>query len=479
MMLLNDLLKTNIPQKNIDIQGLAFDSRAVKPGFLFVCLHSAEKGGKDYIQKALEQGTSAVMAEESLINSFQNTKIPFIKSENPRSDLALLASRFYPSSFENIAAVTGTNGKTSTAWFAQQLWAALGLKAMSLGTLGIITGEEKIAFKQPLTTPDPLQLHETLHLATQKRITHLVLEASSHGLHQHRLDGLPIKRAAFTNLTQDHLDYHPTMEDYFHAKAKLFEELLDPQGTAILNADSENTFNRLENIAHARGIKTLSYGYKGKHLKIKNLTPTSEGVKIDLKAFDKDYMFTVPLIGLFQVYNVLAALGLVYEENLPFETLIHFSENLKSVPGRMEKIGNAPVFVDYAHTPDALEKVLKAARLHTKGKLKVVFGCGGNRDALKRPLMGAMAQKYADILYVTDDNPRFEDPGVIRKSILEACPQAYEIPDRAQAILKALASLEKEDILIVAGKGHETGQIIGHETIPFSDQDIILKALSL
>jgi UDP-N-acetylmuramoyl-L-alanyl-D-glutamate--2,6-diaminopimelate ligase len=444
------------------LKGLTQDSRAVKPGYLFAALPGVKADGRDFIPMAIERGATAILAAEGTQLPEGAKNVTLATDPNPRRAFARLTAEFYARQPEHTVAVTGTNGKTSVVTFAQQLWEAAGYKASSLGTL-----------KGKMTTPDPVALHAELADLSTAGITHLAIEASSHGLDQCRLDGVNLSAAGFTNLSHDHLDYHKDMDTYFAAKARLFAALLEPGKTAVLNADSAH-FERLEEICKARELKIVSYGHRGRDLKIISAKPAAHGQKLELGLFGAHRDITLPLVGEFQVMNALCALGLVVSgdpenKNLYIEAL----EKLKNVPGRLQLVPGHPkgaaIYVDYAHTPDALENILKALRPHTSGKLVCVFGCGGDRDKAKRPVMGAIANTYADSLIVTDDNPRSENPADIRAEILAATSGAQEIGDRREAIRKTIHALEAGDVLVIAGKGHEQGQIFATRTDHFDD----------
>jgi UDP-N-acetylmuramoyl-L-alanyl-D-glutamate--2,6-diaminopimelate ligase len=398
---------------------------------------------------------------------------------NPRRRLALMAARFYGAQPKTIAAVTGTNGKTSVAAFAMQLWQALGLPAASLGTLGV--RGDGLALPLALTTPDPVTLHRLLADVQCRGIEHLAIEASSHGLDQYRLDGVRMAAGAFTNLTRDHMDYHPTVASYFAAKMRLFEALLPAGAGAVLNADSDY-FEAAAAIVRKRGLKLFSYGRKGRELKVRRQTPHAGGIAVEVELFGRTVAVELALSGDFQVGNALCALGLVVACGAEPAAAVANLAKLGNPPGRLQRVGGttdgAAIYVDYAHTPDALQTVLLALRPHAKGRLAAVFGCGGDRDRGKRPLMGAIAAKFADKVYVTDDNPRSEVPAAIRAAILAASPGAIEIGDRAEAIRRAIADLGPGDVLVIAGKGHEQGQIIGATVHPFDDAVVARDALA-
>ena len=464
----------SLPQ-DIEITGMTADSRLVKPGFLFAALKGVAHDGRDFIDMAIEAGAVAILTDKGAANVGKAIQV---ESEEPRLALAKAAARFYAQQPETIVAVTGTNGKSSTVDFLRQIWTTLGLRAASMGTLGAIGPDGKLDLGH--TTPDPVAIHRTLAELSANKVSHVAMEASSHGLAQFRLDGVKLSAAAFTNLTQDHLDYHADFAEYREAKRRLFTEVSPKGALAVISADSDETAS-FEDAANAAGLNVFSVGWRGADLKIRELSPRATGQVMDTLYQGKAYDITLPLIGEFQALNALAAAGLAIGLGAEAEQVFAALETLTTVKGRLEFVGEtakgAAVFVDYAHTPDGLDVLLRAARPHTAGKLKVIFGCGGDRDPYKRPMMGEVAARLADEAIVTDDNPRSEDPASIRKAILAACPNAIEIGDRAEAIRTAIAGLEHGDTLLIAGKGHETGQIVGSDVIPFSDQDTARDAM--
>ena len=402
-----------------------------------------------------------------------------------RKSISSIAAKFYPRQPESIVAITGTSGKTSTAQFTREIWQSLGEKSASIGTLGLITANE--SRYGSLTTPDAITLHQLLDELAVKNITHLAMEASSHGLAMNRLDDVKIKAAAFTNLSRDHLDFHETMENYLAAKLRLFSHVLPEGGTAVLNADAPE-FEKYAAIARSRKQKILSFGKKGKELRLIGSRPDARGQILSCELFDKTKEIPLPVIGDFQAWNSLCALGLIVATGGDIEKASNALSKVSGVPGRMQLAGQtqtgAAVFVDYAHKPDALQNVLTAIRPHVsahKGsKLGVVFGCGGNRDKGKRPIMGDIATRLADWAIVTDDNPRNEDPAAIRQEILAGAPSGKnlrEVPDRAKAIEAGIRELTNSDVLIIAGKGHEPGQIVGDKTLPFDDTEVARRVL--
>ena len=469
-------------QTTQQITGLTADSRAVKPGYLFAALPGTKSDGRDYISAALRQGAAAILAPSGTLAL--NAPVPMIESAEPRRAFALMAAAFYQRQPETIAAITGTSGKTSTAQFARQIWTTLGLQAAALGTIGLVApGIDRYG---SLTTPDPVELHADLAMLATRGVTHVAMEASSHGLDQFRLDGVRISAAAFTNFSRDHLDYHLDTSAYFAAKLRLFQSLLRDGGTAILNADIPE-YDALRAASESRGLAVLCYGQTPNHSTAPDLgltlqTPLPHGQVLDLAVRGRAYRVTLKLMGSFQAMNVLAALGLVLAGGEDQDRAIAALEELEGVPGRAELVASLPngaqVFVDYAHKPGALETVLTALRPHVQNRLIVVFGCGGDRDRGKRPIMGEIATRLADKVYITDDNPRSEVPASIRAEIMVAANGAIEIGDRAEAIYAATNDLQSGDLLIIAGKGHEHGQIIGSTTIPFNDAEIARAAVA-
>ncbi len=456
---------------NVEVAGLAADSRSVRPGFLFAALPGSQADGRDYIPEAIRRGATAVLAPTG--TPAPSSPVAFVTHPDPRRELAHIAARFFGRQPETIAAVTGTNGKSSVVGFVRQIWAALGNRAASLGTLGLEgTG---LRGGPSLTTPDPVALHQQLMEIAQAGISHLALEASSHGLDQSRLDGVQLAAAAFTNLSRDHLDYHASMAAYLQAKARLFRDLLPADGVAVLNADSE-AFETLRDICRDAGHEVVAYGREGSDIRLVDLAMIEDGLRVCLNVRGRPFETKLPLLGAFQASNVMAALGIVVGLGADSGDAVAVLPSLHGITGRMEVVARhpngAPVCVDYAHTPDALETALAAIRPHIKGRLVAVFGAGGDRDRGKRPLMGAAAARHADTIIVTDDNPRTEDPRAIRQQILAECDGALEIGDRAAAIEQAVAQLGPDDALVIAGKGHESGQAIGSQVVPFLDAQV-------
>ncbi|HZK91337.1 MAG TPA: UDP-N-acetylmuramoyl-L-alanyl-D-glutamate--2,6-diaminopimelate ligase [Stellaceae bacterium] len=475
------------PPPNPEITGLTADSRQIRPGFLFAALQGVQTDGRRFANEAVKQGAVAILTDDVAalgLDEATRRRVAIVTDPNPQLRLARFASRFYPRRPKTLAAVTGTNGKTSVAHFTRELWQTLGHEAASLGTLGWVAGSER--HPGALTTPDPVALHRMLSDLAGRGVDRAAIEASSHGLAQFRLDGIEFAAAAFTNLTRDHLDYHGDMDDYRAAKDRLFAALLAPGGSAVLNADSPE-FPRLAALLAGRGHPVIAYGASdAADLRLVSRQPRHGGQRVGLSLFGAPHSAELELIGDFQAMNVLAALGLAIATGSAAATAAAALPALTTVPGRMQLVGERPfkngaaaaVFVDYAHTPDALATVLAAARPHAAGRLVAVFGAGGDRDKGKRPLMGEVAVAAADLVYITDDNPRGEEPAAIRRAILAAAPGAIEIGDRRGAIHAAVAALQPGDVLVIAGKGHETGQIVGCETLRFDDVAVAAEAMA-
>ena len=462
----------------ITVSGLAVDSRAVKPGDLFFALSGARTDGARFIDQAIRSGAVAIAGGEVPAATLN---VPFVTLFNPRRALALAAARFYPRQPETIAAVTGTSGKTSVAAFTRQIWQRLGRASASVGTIGVVSDRRNVYGS--LTTPDPIALHRTLDELAGDGVTHLALEASSHGLDQFRLDGVRVAAAGFTNLSRDHMDYHPDVAHYLAAKLRLFTDLVRDDGAAVIAADHDVS-EKVIDAARARRLRLITVGRHGDDAEgIRLLAASIDGFaqKIRIAHRGKELSLRLPLVGEFQIENALVAAGLAIGTGSDAMDVFSSFERLEGAKGRLELVGErngAPIFVDYAHKPDALAKALQALRPYAKRKLVVVFGAGGDRDAGKRPLMGEIAAKGADAVIVTDDNPRSENPAAIRAAILAASPGAKEIGDRTEAIRVAIDELQPGDALLVAGKGHETGQIVGDRTLPFSDHEAVASALT-
>lgn len=461
--------------RDVVVTSVTADSRAVEPGALFVAIPGVKADGLQFAPAAIAKGAVAAIGEQPPASPLA---APFAQVRDARAALSLVASLVFPRQPDTIAAVTGTSGKTSVAAFTRQIWARLGHAAAALGTTGVIAPSG--ATYGSLTTPDPVTLHRTLDRLAGDGVTHLAMEASSHGLDQRRLDGVRLSVAGFTNLSRDHLDYHPTLDDYLAAKLRLFQALLAPGRPFVVNADSD-VAERVLAAGRARGLRPFTIGRAGDDVKLLDLAAEPDASRIRLRHAGREQDVRLPLAGEFMVSNALVAAGLCIASGSPPDSVFDALEHLAGAPGRLERIGErrgAPAFVDYAHKPDALEKVLAALRPLARGRLIVVFGCGGDRDPGKRPIMGEIAARLADVAIVTDDNPRSEDPASIRRAILAAAPGALEIGDRAQAIRHAVAMLAPGDVLVVAGKGHETGQIVGQTVLPFSDHEAVRAALS-
>ncbi len=465
---------------DIEITGVAIDSRKVEGGFLFAGLKGSNFDGSKFINSAIESGASAILCDNDFEGDIPEN-VCLIKCDKPRKLFSEIASRFYNQQPEIIAAVTGTNGKTSVVHFCREIWKILGKHAASLGTVGIEDSEGKVEFDRSnfLTTPDPVKLRKIISQLAENGVSHLAMEASSHGLDQYRPDGLDIKIGVFTNLTRDHLDYHGSFENYMNAKMRLFTEVMDQNGVAVLNADIEQ-FEYLETECQKRGVTVYSVGKysraKRNYIDIFDILNTADGQQLSFEVLGKVYNINTSLIGEFQAYNMLCAMAVVVASGANVDEAAFALEKVESVPGRMQRVTNPnndfSVFVDYSHTPDALQKALDVLKPLTKGKLWVVFGCGGDRDKGKRPLMGKIAIDIADNVIVTDDNPRSEDSASIRKEILETAIQAEEISDRQKAIEHAISNMQKGDVLLIAGKGHEKTQTIGEQVLPFDDVEV-------
>jgi len=486
-MKLDELLEHDRATKNLritgQITGLSADSREIGPGFAFFALQGSRQNGQLYIKDAIKNGAVAIIVEKQADPSPlpQPPKtVSLIEVDNIRRSLSLAAARFYPEQPAIITAVTGTSGKSSVVAFMRDIWVDTGFAGASIGTVGIFSPKQQSHIN--LTTPGPVELHQMLHGLSRESVTHLAMEASSHGLLQHRLDGVRLTAAAFTNLGRDHMDYHPTVKDYFAAKMRLFTELLPKGAPAVIFADSKYGMEAIEQ-AHQAKRKILSVGRKGEFIRIKRIEHERFRQFGELEYEGILYEVMLPLTGEFQMANAVVAAGLAIASGVPSAAVFRALERLKGASGRLDLVGTtlkgAPVYVDYAHKPDALENVLKAVRPFTTGRVILVFGCGGDRDRGKRPIMGEIATRLADITIVTDDNPRSEDPASIRAQILSAKGSSLEIGDRRAAIRRAVAMLQAGDCLIIAGKGHEQGQIIGTEVHEFSDHVEARAALAL
>jgi UDP-N-acetylmuramoyl-L-alanyl-D-glutamate--2,6-diaminopimelate ligase len=464
----SDLLPQQIKVENdFQVTNVTDDSRIVSDGDVFVFDKHIVPHGEKFIQDALNKGAQAV------ISNIKQEGVTY--AENPTECLIAWAKHQHSKMPEHIVGVTGTNGKTSVVWFYRQIMSALGKKAATMGTLGVYTEKGKLA-DTGYTSPTPLVLHQHLDALAGDKVTHLALEVSSHGLALHRVDGVPFKVAAFTNLSPDHRDFHGTMEAYAAAKYRLFSELLVEGGTAVLHITQEACWP-LAALCKGRELNIITYGANNAELVVRPTALQSGGMTIELLYGEERYTADVPLVGAFQAENIAAAVGLAIGSGASFKEVADAVSGISSVPGRMEiittsSIAQPTVIVDYAHTPDALENAITSLKPQIKGKLWTIFGCGGDRDTAKRPQMGKIAEQYSDVVIVTDDNPRTEDAGKIRADVLAVCKNAKEIANREEAIAYAIRHAAVEDTVLIAGKGHETGQIIGKEVVPFDDREI-------
>ncbi len=448
------------------VTGFAIDHRKVAPGTVFGAFRGTRFNGEDFIPDAVSAGAVAVVARPGA----EVSGAAYVASEEPRREFARLAAKFFQPFPKTVIAVTGTNGKTSNVELTRQLWRMAGHHAASIGTLGVTTADDQVT--TGLTTPDIVTFLSNMAGLAREGVTHAAFEASSHGLSQYRTEGLPISAAAFTNFTRDHLDYHGTMEAYFEAKMRLFSEVLEPDGTAVIWADDPKS-NDVARRCEARGIRRLTVGRKGEALRLIERAPTQLGQELTIEADGKRHRINIPLIGAYQAANTLTAAALVIATGGDLEQTLANVSRVQPVRGRLERAvitrAGAPVYVDYAHTEDALQSAIEALRPHAKGRLITVFGAGGDRDVGKRPEMGAVATRMSDLVIVTDDNPRTEDPAAIRRDILAGAPAAREVAGRREAIVAAVAEAGADDIILLAGKGHEQGQIVGDLVLPFDD----------
>lgn len=462
-------------ESSATVTGLTCDSRQVEPGFIFAALPGTALDGRDFIPQAKEKGAVAILSTTDA----DSAGLPLIGSDDPRLAYARLSRKLYPDQPETVVAVTGTNGKSSTVEFLRQIWMHAGRKAACFGTLGVRTADGLAPMSH--TTPDALALHKTLSDLHGHGLTHAAMEASSHGLDQRRMDKVRLAAAAFTNLTQDHYDYHETPEAYYQAKARLFTELVPSGGPIVVMVDDE-AGRRLCHTCETMGFDVLSVGWSGRDIRIAEIMPRSASQCLTLIIHEERVTVELPLAAEFQALNAVVALGLALVTDVPKDVAIEALTQLSGVAGRLELAGlssnSAPIFVDFAHTEDGLKKLLQSVRPHVEGRLHVVFGCGGDRDPDKRSKMGAVACRYADDVIVTDDNPRSEVPSAIRAKVLEGCPNATEIGDRGEAIAEGIRRLKAGDCLVVAGKGHEQGQIVGDTIIPFNDVTVVQELLA-
>lgn len=480
--LLADLLPQGVSVSSgmgsVIVSDVVMDSRLVRPGALFCALKGEKIDGRQFIIQAQLAGASAILcAKDDIIPDMSLT---VLRTENPRLAVAQIASRFYDAQPPHMVAVTGTDGKTSTADFYRQFLHVLGKHSASIGTLGVYSGDGSKLVDGTHTTPDAVNLHKMLAQLVEKKVSHACMEASSHGLHQYRMHGVHLEAAAFTNIARDHMDYHKTDEAYLAAKSMLFSELLPAGKTAVLNADDAK-FTMLKSLCASRKHKLLDFGFHADALKILSLTPNTQGQVMVCALLGKRYEVAIPLVGAFQAMNILAAMGLAMACGESVEDLVAVIPQLQGVAGRMQHVAThkngAAIYIDYAHTPAALANILTTIRPHVENRLHVVFGCGGDRDVGKRPQMGQIANELADVIIVTDDNPRSEDPALIRKAILDACPNGKEVADRRDAIYAAAKGLGAGDVLVIAGKGHEKVQIKAGLETPFDDAEVARAAV--
>ncbi|MFL6729051.1 MAG: UDP-N-acetylmuramoyl-L-alanyl-D-glutamate--2,6-diaminopimelate ligase [Sphingomicrobium sp.] len=456
-----------------EVTGFAIDHRKVAQGSVFGAFRGSVFNGEEFIVQAIDRGAVAVVAQPQA----DVDRVPLIADDNPRRRFAELAAKFYAPYPETVVAVTGTNGKTSTVEMTRQIWRMTGHRSASIGTLGVTTSDDQV--KTGLTTPDIVTFLNNMAGLKRMGISHVAYEASSHGLDQHRAEGVPLAAAAFTNFSRDHLDYHPSMDAYFEAKMRLFDELLPAGKPAVVWADDAKS-DEVIGRARARGHEVLTVGRKGDAIRLVEQTPSPLGQTLVLEHGGKSHRLALPLIGAYQASNVLTAAALVLATGGEWQRIFSAMQRLAPVRGRLERAvisrAGAPVYVDYAHTPDALEAAIAALRPHvakeTGGKLIIVFGAGGDRDQGKRPEMGAVAARLSDVVIVTDDNPRTEDPAQIRAAIMAAAPGATEVAGRREAIAEAIRIAKSGDIILLAGKGHETGQIVGDRVLPFDDAEV-------
>jgi UDP-N-acetylmuramoyl-L-alanyl-D-glutamate--2,6-diaminopimelate ligase len=448
------------------VTGFAIDHRKVAPGTIFGAFRGSMFNGEDFIAQAIDAGAVAVVARpEAPVAGAAH-----VAADEPRREFARLAAKFFQPFPETVVAVTGTNGKTSSVELTRQLWRMAGHHAASIGTLGVTTADDRTT--TGLTTPDIVTFLSNMAGLAREGVTHAAFEASSHGLSQYRTEGLPVRAGAFTNFSRDHLDYHETMEAYFESKMRLFSEVVEPDGVAVLWADDPKS-GEVARRVDARGLRRMTVGRLGETLRLADRVPTQLGQRLTVEAEGKAHKVELPLIGAYQAANALTAAGLALATGGDLAQILASLPRVQGVRGRLERAvitrAGAPVYVDYAHTPDAIEAVVAALRPHAKGRLILVFGAGGDRDVGKRPEMGAVAARLAERVIVTDDNPRSEDPAAIRRDVLAGAPDAREVPGRREAIAAAVAEAGLDDIVLLAGKGHEQGQIVGDQVLPFDD----------
>jgi UDP-N-acetylmuramoyl-L-alanyl-D-glutamate--2,6-diaminopimelate ligase len=448
------------------VTGFAIDHRKVAPGTVFGAFRGTLFNGEDFIPQAVGAGAVAVVARPDV----PVEGAAHLPAEEPRREFARLAAKFFRPFPETVVAVTGTNGKTSSVELTRQIWRMAGHHAASIGTLGVTTADDSTT--TGLTTPDIVTFLSNMAGLAREGVTHAAFEASSHGLSQYRTEGLPVSAGAFTNFSRDHLDYHETMEAYFEAKMRLFAEVVEPDGAAVIWTDDARS-DEVVRRAEVRGLRLLTVGARGETLRLIEREPTQLGQRLTIEAEGKRHKVELPLIGAYQAANALTAAGLVLATGGDLGHILASLGRVQGVRGRLERAvitrAGAPVYVDYAHTPDAIEAAVEALRPHTRGRLILVFGAGGDRDVGKRAEMGAIAARLADRVIVTDDNPRSEDPAAIRRSILSGAQDALEMPGRREAIAAAVAEAGADDLILLAGKGHEQGQIVGDRVLPFDD----------
>ncbi|MCJ8309894.1 MAG: UDP-N-acetylmuramoyl-L-alanyl-D-glutamate--2,6-diaminopimelate ligase [Rhizobiaceae bacterium] len=467
---------TDTASADVEISALTLDSRAVKPGHLFAAMPGSNVDGAKFVPAAIEAGASAVLvADEADIG---DVSVPVVRARDVRRSISLAAARFYGKQPATMAAVTGTAGKTSVASFLRQIWQQMDQRVAMIGTTGVFApGRSDYG---SLTTPDPVRLHELLAELATDNVTHCSMEASSHGLDQRRLDGVKLAAAGFTNLGRDHLDYHADLGEYLAAKMRLFDTLMASGQPAVVFSDDPYS-DAVIAVCKERGLDLCTVGHKGSFLCLKRLEQHRYSQIGEIEHAGQIHRIELPLAGEFQMSNALVAAGLAITTGSDAASVLAALENIKGASGRLELIGQtadgAPAYVDYAHKPEALENVLEALKPYTTGRLIVVFGCGGDRDPGKRPIMGEIARRLADVVIVTDDNPRTENAADVRAQILAAVPEATEIGDRREAIEFAVSQMNAGDSLVVAGKGHEEGQIVGTQTLPFSDHQVVAQAL--
>lgn len=453
-----------------NVTGFAIDHRKIAPGNIFGAFRGAKFNGEDFIDAAIAAGAVAIVAHpDAQVNGAVHVDDP-----EPRRLFAQMAARYFSPFPETVAAVTGTNGKTSTSEMTRQLWRMAGHNSASIGTLGVTTADDQV--KTGLTTPDIVTFLSNMSGLAREGVSHAIFEASSHGLSQYRTEGLPVQVGVFTNLSRDHLDYHGDMDSYFEAKMRLFDEVVAPDGTAVIWADDGIWSDKVIKRAERRGLNLFTVGAHGQSLCLESRTATQLGQELTVRSEGNSFRISLPLIGAYQAANILCAAGVVLSTGGTINTVIDHVQRVQPVRGRLERAvitkAGAPIYVDYAHTPDALRAAIDALRPHVKGRLITIFGAGGDRDTGKRPEMGKVAVDMSDIVIVTDDNPRKEQPSAIRADIMAGASGATEVGDRREAIAHAIGLARAEDIILLAGKGHEQGQIIGDRTIPFDDVEV-------